>query len=81
MMGNDSKKIYVAPEFRKNSLANLDSSITATVYYTDNSSPRAYTNIHYPNAFSKKVFSQKSNIDHVEFHDSKDGSKWSKYPL
>lgn len=73
-------KIYVKQEFRKSTLSSMDSSITATVYYTDDNSPRVYTNVHYPNAFSRKVFSQNSNIDHVEFHDSKDGSKWSEYP-
>ena len=68
-MSRKPGKFYVGNEFRKNRLSKQESPIRAEVYATGVDT-KVYTNIHYPTAFSKKVFKENSNVTHVIFKNS-----------
>jgi hypothetical protein len=63
-MGN-SGKLYVKPEFRKNALSDVDTETRVEVH-TTNETTKVYNNIHYPQAFARKVFNESSSCTHIE---------------
>ena len=71
-MSRKPGKFFVGNEFRTNRLSKQESSIRAEVH-APGVDIKVYTNIHYPNAFSKKVFKENSNVTHVIFKNSDTG--------
>lgn len=66
-------KFYIGENFRKSHLSKKHSPITAEVH-EPGQSIKAYTNVHYPNAFAKKVFKENNSVTHIVFKDSSGGN-------
>jgi len=73
------ERFYVGNKFRKNDLSKKESDIVAEVH-TPGDVTKLYTNVHFPNAFAKRVFEQNSTADRVTFKDSSGSNKeWTIY--
>jgi len=70
-----NQKYYVADKFRKNHLSKVESSVRAEV--TINGVTKGYTNIHFPNAFAKKIFRASPSCQSITFFDDSDSSTWT----
>jgi len=68
-------KFFVDDRFRTNKLSRKESPVSAEVH-TEGEKTKVYTNIHYANAFSKKVFARNHLITHIIFKDSSDNREW-----
>ena len=75
-MGNSKDNFFIDNQFRRNKLADKESSIIATVHYPGSAPSRSYDNIHYPDTFSNRVFAQNINVTHITFKDMSNGSSW-----
>lgn len=75
-MSKKQDKFFVGINFRKNSLAEKDSPITAEVHVPGEST-KMYTNIHYPNALAKKIFRESPHVTHIVFKDSSGGNNFT----
>jgi hypothetical protein len=73
-MSNKPDKFFVGNEFRKNKLAEKDSSIIAEVH-CPGKPIKSYANIHYPKALAKKVFKESPLTTYIVFKNSSDGSQ------
>jgi len=65
-MSGKVDKFFVGTEFRKNKLAEKESSIIAEVH-CPGKAIKSYVNIHYPNAFAKIVFRESPATTHIIF--------------
>tara|TARA_Y100000389_G_scaffold195186_1_gene226220 strand:- start:8241 stop:8471 length:231 start_codon:yes stop_codon:yes gene_type:complete len=63
-MENKNNKLYVAPEFRKNDLSEIDTDTRLEVHIEGD--VKVYNNIHYPHGFAKKVFANNPACTHIE---------------
>lgn len=63
-MEDKNSKLYVAPEFRKSDLSGIDTDTRLEVHIAGE--VKVYNNIHYPNGFAKKVFTNNPSCTHVE---------------
>jgi hypothetical protein len=68
-------KFKVKSQFRKSDLSLKASSIEAEVHFV-NEDTKVYDNVHYPGAFSNKVFQRNMNATHVVFKDKSNNSSW-----
>lgn len=73
----EKDKFFVDDKYRKNRLAHQDSSIRAEVY-CEGKPIKVYTNIHFPNAFAKKVFKDDKTCIQIKFIDVSDNTEWTK---
>jgi hypothetical protein len=59
-----SRKFKVGESFRKSDLSQIKTSREVWAVY-NNGDTKIYDNVHYPDAFAKKIFMNDSKIDHV----------------
>ena len=74
-MTKKKDKFFVGINFRKNKLAEKETSIIAEVH--DPRKPtKSYTNIHYPKALARKIFKSTPSVTHVTIINTNDGSNY-----
>ena len=69
-------KFKVKSQFRKSELSLKASSIEAEVYFVSECT-KVYDNVHYPGAFSSRIFQNDENATHVVFKDKSNNSVWT----
>ena len=67
-------KFFVGADFRKNRLAETETTIRAEVH-KPGSPIKLYDNIHYPKALAKKIFRESPTVTHFVFTDTNSGAE------
>lgn len=69
-------KFFVGIDFRKNELSSAKTNLIVEVHSTEENI-KLYNNIHYPDAFAKKIFKNNNKVTHVIVRNAVDNSEYT----